>query len=144
MSEQIPALTIMQPWAQLIVDGKKRVENRRVPCRQFRRFAIHAGKGRAYWKRSSEGYRESQVEWGAVVGFADLVACVPIENVRDEEVVERFPWLADHEYTEGPFCLVLENVVKLDDPIRNVSGSQGWWKFTIPGRVSWDPTSYTT
>ncbi len=79
----MPALSIRQPWAWLIVNGLKDIENR--PRRTHHRgpLLIHAG-------LSLDGYPES-IEWvernhgisvpleletGGIVGVVDVVDCV--------------------------------------------------------------------
>lgn len=97
MSVVIPdiALSILQPWAGLIVLGFKDIENRdwqaRNPGLKFRGpVAIHAGKGRDTdaWDQLEEGYhpvtsepfyfdlRQPAVHRGGIVGVAEIVDCV--------------------------------------------------------------------
>ena len=129
------ALTIAQPYAHLIVTGAKRVENRSWPTRVTGPIAIHAGKSRKWLELSADGTRDkdydlpvSVMAFGAVVGVADLVACLPIDEIRRGDHDQRFPWLRDHEHTEGPFCFVLENVRRIEPvPLR---GAQGF--FFVP------------
>lgn len=44
MTESMKALSIMQPWAWLIVNGHKDIENRDWRCHRRGRVLIHAGK----------------------------------------------------------------------------------------------------
>jgi len=57
-------LSIRQPWAWLIVNGGKDIENRTWPTRFRGRFLVHASKGMT--KREYEDvvmYLESQAKW---------------------------------------------------------------------------------
>ena len=132
------AITICQPYAHLIVTGAKRVENRTWPTRVTGPVAIHAGKSREWLELSDDGTRDeyydlplADMAFGAVVGVADLVACLPIEEIRRGDHDARFPWLRDHEHAEGPFCFVLENVRRIE-PVP-FKGAQGF--FFVPDSV---------
>ena len=78
------ALSILQPWAWLIVHGPKDIENRKWSTSYRGRFLVHAGKG-----FDREGYvfvratrpdirmpAPSEFGRGGVVGMATIVDCV--------------------------------------------------------------------
>ncbi len=77
------ALSIRQPWAWLIVNGHKDVENRTWPTHFRGRFLVHAGR-----RFDAQGYRRVRermgvampepeaFELGGIVGEAELVDCV--------------------------------------------------------------------
>lgn len=122
------ALTICQPFAELIVaDAKtlppgqspKRVENRNWPTEIRGDFLIHAGKNRKWFEPQNWRTSEFPVPMGAIVGIATLSDCVEIDSIRlcRGFVVERFPWLPTHEHAQGRFCYVLENVRRFVTPI---------------------------
>lgn len=122
------ALTICQPYAHLIAVGDKRVENRTWPTKYRGPLAIHAGKSRS-WLHGQ--YRAPEMVFGAVVATATLIDCVHIDWIDDGDLDDSMPWLRDHEHTEGPWCWVLDNVVKLFEPV-TCTGRQGLW--------TWDAT----
>ena len=101
----------------------------------------------------------SDMTFGAFVAVAKLAACVQLGHVsmhvghfemsvngkvtRSEEYQrtgslvppdarERFPWLATHLHTEGPFCFVLTDVRPLAKPIP-FRGAQGF--FNVPAAI---------
>lgn len=124
------ALTICQPYAHLIVRGEKRVENRTWPTRYRGPLAIHAGKSRA-WLHGPETeavwrFEKDPLVFGAIVGTAQLVACLAIEEIEQGLYDRDCPWLRDHEHTEGPWCWVLDNVMRLREPMP-WHGKQGLW-----------------
>ena len=102
----IPALSIRQPWAWLIVNGHKPVENRRWETRWRGPLLIHASKSlvqddfNAVRQVISENNLHIELptwpnlECGGIVGSVDLVDCVD----RMES-----PWFA------GPWGFVLAN-----------------------------------
>ena len=129
------ALTISQPFASLIANGEKWIENRRWYCGYRGPLAIHAGKGTQYLDR--EEIKEFVT--GAIIAVCDMVGCVKlvssIEGIRTTVTtpgeVERLEALGftgerirNHEHAEGPFCFLLANVRKLDKPIP-YRGAQG-------------------
>lgn len=119
------AITIMQPFADLIASGMKRVENR--PWRTHYRgpIAIHAGLSRT-WLRESDD--DEELVFGAVIATCELVDCLSIDEARN------VPWLRRHPHTQGPWCLVLADVQRLDSPIF-VRGRQSLWDWEPPARL---------
>lgn len=119
------AVTICQPYASLIATGQKRVENRSWPVKFRGGIAIHAGRSRQ-WLHSWDGLIPDPLPFGAVIARANLVACLPIDEIRRGLHDRQFPWLREHEHTEGPWCWVLDGVRAFPEPIP-ASGAQGIW-----------------
>jgi hypothetical protein len=83
--KKLKAISIRQPWAWLIVNGYKDIENRIWEPKLRGPVLIHAGKSRAhlsaddlrYFKRH---YRipdlPEQFETGGIVGVAEITGCV--------------------------------------------------------------------
>lgn len=118
------ALTICQPYAELIARGEKLVENRTWVTSYRGPLAIHAGKSRA-WLDDGDLERYPTMAWGAVVAIANLAGCHRIDQLPD--------YLKDHEHANGPWCWHVTNVVRLSPPA-TVSGAQGLW---TPDRRDW-------
>jgi hypothetical protein len=90
----LPALSIRQPWAWLILHAGKDVENRCWPTKLRGRFLIHAAKGctMAEFEDASDFVHElliregkgrkhlmpgpKEIERGGIVGEAEIVDCV--------------------------------------------------------------------
>lgn len=119
------ALTICQPFAQLIVRGHKRVENREWPTRYRGPLLIHAGKSREWMGGEVPA---SDMIFGAIVGSAQLVDCLHIEQIEAGMHRARFPWLEDHPHTEGTWCWVLDQIVEFEIPTP-CKGALGLWQF---------------
>lgn len=75
------ALSIRQPWAGLIVDGIKDVENRSRPTRVRGRIYVHAS------LRPDLGpevlrlmLSRHQTQYGAIIGTVDIIDCVRNAN----------------------------------------------------------------
>jgi len=135
------ALTICQPYAELIMRGEKRVENRTWPTAYRGPVLIHAGKSREWLLLVDAGLMDeaheiplSAMDFGAVVGLAQLEGCVPVAPRRDERkwdplTLEVWPWLATHQHVEGPWCWILKDVFRFPKPVP-WKGQQGL--FEIP------------
>ena len=121
-------MTVSQPYASLIADGLKWVENRTWGTQYRGWLAIHAGKTSRYLDRLAlSGYPT-----GVVVAVANLVSCI---NIAGPRRMDRATVLADgvtvddvltHEHTEGPWCWVLRDVRALREPL-GCRGAQGLW-----------------
>lgn len=132
------ALTILQPFAELIVadantlpphQSPKRIENRNWPTDFRGDFVIHAGKSTNLLFGTNWPTSEYAVTLGAAVGIATLADCIAIERIkaRDPVIEQRFPWLFDHPHAIGRYCFVLEHVRRFVTPIAIV-GKLGWWE----------------
>jgi hypothetical protein len=131
----VNALTVCQPYAELICRGLKWVENRRHGRFQALRgpLLIHAGKSREWLDLDETGRRDARYDlplsamaFGAIVGRVHVAGAfratyrtirgtarqiiVPAWALRD------WPWLRDHEHVEGPYCLVLTRIERLQRP----------------------------
>ena len=117
------ALTVCQPWAWAIVDGRKSVENRTWRTDYRGPLAIHAGLSRAHLD-AMESYPDlsrwddDDLVFGAIIGVVELVDCV---RVAPPWPIERFPAAEQPElrrtwprgevpdpWATGPWCWLLE------------------------------------
>ena len=111
------ALTICQPYAELIMRGEKRVENRTWSIDYRGALLIHAGKSRA-WLESYSPLPEP-MDFGAIVGVCQLRGCIRFRPLRklDPVILEAWPWLDGHPHCEGPYCWILEDVFPFQEPV---------------------------
>ena len=145
------AITLWQPWAQLIADGVKRYETRSwKPPRHLigKRIAIHAAKRKVReqdlpnevaW-RIYIGYGprwHERIPYGAIVATAMLVDVFHIKEVQPDclkvEVLSR-PGLHTSisidplgDYSPGRYVWSLIDIKRLDSPVE-VKGMQRLWK----------------
>jgi len=130
-------LSVKQPWAYLLVQGIKPIENR--PRRtHFRgRILIHASakpdiffKGEnlaftpAQWKdinkkvdTNKPDYKKDIFIYSAIIGSVEIVDCV--ENHPSIWAVE------------GQYHYVIANPILFDTPITGVKGQLGLWNYDI-------------
>lgn len=142
------AITIKQPWAWLIVEGIKDIENRTWPTKFRGRVLIHAG---AKADISNSLYVLNEVQYNevikrlsgncfpkyynsAIIGSIEIVDCVLNHTsvwAQHEANVRR---KIDGEYklVEVPvYNWVLANPIKFSQPIP-AKGSLSFWNFEMP------------
>lgn len=116
------ALTICNPYPRLILMREKRVENRTWPTKHRGRLYIHAGKSR-HWLSDADLKRFPNMPFGAVVGIAHIVDCLPMDRIENGDFDNKYPWLRTHEHTNGPWCWILDKVVPIGPwPYRGAQG----------------------
>ena len=121
------ALSIQQPWAFLIVSGRKDVENRSWSTRIRGRILIHAGKSLDFGclielDEGRHPVTNEKIDWwvptgfsrGGIVGEAEIVDCVTSSNS---------PWFS------GRYGFVLRNARPL--PFRPCNGRLGFFEPTF-------------
>lgn len=115
-------LTVQEPWASLIVDGHKDVENRTWGTSYRGRLWIHAGQkidtGAWFWIGAAFGEAQA-ADWqtglpehagGAIIGHVDLVGCSQFS---------KSPWWT------GSWAWELRNPVRI--PPQPKRGRLGLW-----------------
>lgn len=119
-----PALSLRQPWADLVVNGIKDIENRSRPTRFRGRLLIHASK-KVEWERVEKYYKllglaspeDYQPVVGALLGWTEIIDCVQTHRSR---------------FFFGPYGYVLRNSQRLVVPVP-WKGSLGM--FRVPAEV---------
>ncbi len=145
-------LTICQPYADLIClpddhDRAKRVENRTWSTNYRGPLLIHAGKSRQWLGSDNYGLSVESMVFGAIIGLAYLRDCVAFGVECRADATRKWPWLIQHEHTEGPWCWILQECRRFDKPIP-YRGAQGL--FNVPDEVvaeqmaSISPTPFNT
>ncbi|MCB0392052.1 MAG: ASCH domain-containing protein [Bdellovibrionales bacterium] len=120
---EMRALSIIQPWAELIVSGKKNVENRSWDSKHRGFVAIHASKAKTLFRFEDckEVYNinvdPDSVAYGCVIGFAEVVDVISEDQVTNKT----------KKWFTGDYGLVVKNMIKLSNPVP-VKGALGYWK----------------
>jgi hypothetical protein len=123
------ALSIHQPWASLIVAGRKRVENRTWWPAFRGPILIHASRTTVDLPRDFPDRAPADCPTGVLLGVAVLVDVVgfdPETETVSDETAARWPWLATDPYSFGPWCWVLQHARPLPVPVP-IRGCQGLW-----------------
>lgn len=119
------AVTICQPYPHLIMLGLKPIENRTWSTNYRGWLVIHAGRSRD-WLGCGDETLYPDMAFGAIVGVAKLVACLPKRRTIDVEQWGGWSHLFDHEHANGPWCWVLEDVRRFAQPIPCRGYQQLW------------------
>jgi hypothetical protein len=131
------ALTIRQPWASLIIEGGKDIENRSRATKVRGWVLVHAGlslepadlvldwcEGFGVFEENDKAedvrdiLRRSAHSAGGIIGAMRIVDCV--DDIGS-------PWFC------GPFGYVIDRVVKL--PFLPCKGRQGWFNVELPAEM---------
>jgi len=123
------AITLLQPWASLIIDKRKPVETRSWQTDYRGTIAIHTS-----IKNNKEvkdaclkfGYDPKTVIRGAVIGTVMLVTCVkfPSKLVKIDDY---------GDFTPGRYGWILADVKQFKEPIP-AKGMLGLWNWNYKGQ----------
>jgi len=127
----VKALSVRQPWADLIVDGVKDVENRTWKTNIRGRILIHAAKRVEHWvvpKVSMYLGVESSFDYhpvvGAIIGSVEIVDCWNKFLLRTSDVRHKNRWFS------GPFGFVMTNAERFRNPV-SCPGRQGFFNVDL-------------
>ncbi len=117
------ALSMKQPWAELVLQGKKKIELRKWGTNFRGRFLIHASKNPDEEAMKEFGFEN--LPCGFIVGEAELVDVVDYKKNKEKFKEDKELHLADESW--GNFGFILKNVKKL--PQLACKGSLGFWDY---------------
>jgi activating signal cointegrator 1 len=134
-------LSVLQPWASLILLGAKKIETRSWATKYRGLLLIHAGKG---WNKAVEGMcalepfqsalaaHKEPLPRGCIIGQVELCDCIPIEDAKryvQASPPEAMGGFSEHElafgdYTPGRWAWLLTapQVVSLPMPYKGSLG----------------------
>lgn len=149
------AITLIQPWAELIAIGAKRIETRSWSTSYRGPLAIHAGLNTRFIDPNGPEYicteepfysalmkaiKFSDQEFmplGCVIATCVLSTCVSIQNVLTHvrgvciPPAEQDPELSFGDYAPGRFAWILKDIEPLPHPVP-ARGSLGLWEWIPP------------
>lgn len=116
-------LSLKQPFAELVVSGRKTIELRKWNTRFRGEFLVHASQ--AVDQQAMDAFGFSDLPRGCIVGKA-MLKDVKKYVSGDELVVDREKHLASLEW--GTYGFVLEHAERL--PLTPCKGKLGFWEFS--------------
>ena len=146
------AITIKQPWAQLIVDGIKDIENRTWRTNFRGKVLIHTSAKIINGHRDVSNYLtyeqwdsldDNQLEnhlthglWitSAIIGEVDIIDCVICHKsiwAEHRQTYEIHTTEDEKSELKPIWNWVLANPVKYDEPFLNVKGKLSFWDFSF-------------
>ena len=109
------ALSIRQPWAELILLRRKRYELRNWSTRWRGRFLIHAsGRGEPY-AMAAVGLPPEELAMASIVGSVELVSCTPFTRAMADEM--RLLGAYFDNWQSGLIAWELREPIRLPTPI---------------------------
>jgi len=118
------ALSLWQPWASLIYDGRKKIETRHWEMLYRGPLAIHAAMKVDKEACYEFGYSPLTIPRGAVLCIVNVTDCLRFPNPKA-------PPDPYGDFYEGRFGFMLDLLEKFDPPIL-AKGHQGIWNWPHP------------
>ncbi|MBR9679596.1 MAG: ASCH domain-containing protein [Candidatus Altiarchaeota archaeon] len=123
------ALSLKQPWAELIVSGKKTIETRTWNTKFRGKFLVHASKTLDRLACQRFGFDTHELEQGAIIGQAELVDTKEYMTQQDYLDDSEKHLAAHWEFKRPKFGFVLVDVTRLK-PIK-YKGALGFFETQI-------------
>ena len=120
-------LSLKQPFAELVVSGRKTIELRKWNTHFRGEFLVHASKSPDNLAMKKFGFEKSELPLGFIVGKAELVD-VKHYKTDEEHKKDRDKHLADSVC--GEYGFVLKNAKRFEKPIPCL-GKLGFWEFEV-------------
>ncbi len=122
------ALTLKQPWAELILQGRKKIEIRKWNTNFRGEFLIHSSK--VPDKDAMEKFGFKDLPCGFIVGKVNLLDVKKYQD-EDEFIEDNEKHLATSEW--GRYGFVLENARRINKiPCK---GKLGFWEFDLNKQI---------
>jgi hypothetical protein len=122
-------LSLKQPFAELILQGRKTIELRKWNT-QFRgEFLVHSSKIPNLEAMKKFGFND--LPCGFILGKVELVDVKHYPNEL-EHSKDKDKHLAD--FTWGSYGFILNNPKRFDNPIPT-KGNLGFWEFELPNKI---------
>lgn len=79
-ADTVRALSIRQPWVELILRGEKNLEYRSRRMKEMGPLLIHASRTLDEENISQHGFTSENLPFGALVGIVDVVGCIEVDG----------------------------------------------------------------
>ncbi len=134
------AISLLQPWATLVVRGFKTIETRNWGTKFRGPILIHASQGKAgsifalepHFKKYIPDF--TKLPFGAIIGQATITNVVSVEHLEmTDDMINRLTMeeKAFGDYSEGRYALILEDYLQFDNPIP-ARGTLSIWEYPNP------------
>lgn len=127
-------LSITEPFATLILNGKKNIETRSWKTSYRGELYIHASLTKTFKQAKNdieltELIKDKQLNYGLIICKCDLIDCIYMTNEYIEKIKNNnYQEYICGEYSEGRYAWVLDNVVPLEMPIK-AKGQLSIWNY---------------
>ena len=119
-------ITLKQPWATLVITGRKKYEFRSWNTNYRGKILIHAGK--TVDKEAMKRLKDFHLDFptSRILGEVELIDCIKLDSDIHKKIIEEDPVIYGHRENRGGFAWVLENPREIHDE-RIVTGKLGIW-----------------
>ena len=131
------AISLLQPWAALVVMGVKKIETRNWATKHRGTILIHASQGKAGSIFASEPPFKKYIPdfkklpFGAIIGEATITDVIRIEDLEmPDELINHLTMeeKAFGDYTKGRYAWILEDHKQFNKPIP-ARGTLSIWEY---------------
>jgi len=131
------ALSLLQPWASLVVMGLKKIETRSWRTAHRGTLLIHASQGKKGKILAAETPFSKYIPdfdclpFGAIIGQVELEEIIPVEQLFYSDARMNALTLEEKafgDYAKGRYAWILAEPVMFDDMIP-VKGGLGLWEY---------------
>lgn len=124
------ALTIKNPWAELIINEYKIYEFRSWKTNYRGKILIHAGK--TIEKKELEKFEIYNLHYtsGAIIGEAEITDCIKVDEKFYQKINQENNLVYNLKNYENLYAWKLENIKKYKKPIP-IKGKLGLWNYEI-------------
>jgi hypothetical protein len=135
--EEEKCLSLLQPWASLVIMGFKKIETRSWSTAYRGSLLIHASLGRKGKVLATEPPFSKYIRhfdslpFGAIIGRVQLIDILPVEDLFYSDAALATLTLEEKafgDYTKGRYAWLLEEPEAFEDPIP-IKGTLGLWSF---------------
>lgn len=132
-------LSLLQPWASLVVTGVKKIETRTWTTTYRGELAIHASLGKTAADLAKDQPFSKYIKdfnslpFGAIIGkvmLVDVARIDPFQNLDKLMQMISADEKAFDDFTEGRYAWILEEPVEFKNIIP-VKGSLGIWNYEV-------------
>jgi hypothetical protein len=109
------ALSFRQPWAELVLQGRKTMDLRTYNTHHRGRIAVHASQTVEAERCWEYDLNPDNLDAGGIVGTVDLLDVIPLDEATYEQ--HRQAHLAGRRWRAGMYGWVLAHPQRLPDPI---------------------------
>ncbi len=127
------ALSLTQPYAELIKNGTKTIETRSWKTDYRGLIYIHASSTRI--SKESRNNAElmkyvagAELDYGKIICSCDLIDCIKMTDDYIKEIKKDSGEYVSGIFSRGRYAWVFENIKVLKDPIE-IKGHLGLWNF---------------
>jgi hypothetical protein len=141
--EPMKVLSLLQPWATLLIMGVKKIETRSWCSRYRGELLIHASSGKKGSVLVTEPPFKKYINhfnalpFSAIIGKVILEDIVPVDELQFSDGHINSLTLEEKafgDYTKGRYAWILSEPIAFDAPIF-IKGSLGLWEYNRGGRL---------